>query len=125
MGSEGSTLPSRSLSQGLALGLGPRLSGLPGEVEVTSAFLPHVQRLLLLFVASEDDDQFLPGLVLHHPHHALQTGAAREALLLGERLGVGWGRPRTWSCAQDAVFSLRPVLGVTGPKCPYFSSGLE
>ena len=88
MSSEGSTLPSGSLSQGLALGLGPRLGVLPGEVGVTSAFPPHVQ-LLILFMASEDDDQFLPGLVLHHPHHAVQTGAAGEAPLLGERLGVG------------------------------------
>ena len=88
MSSEGSTLPSGSLSQGLALGLGPRLGVLPGEVGVTSAFPPHVQ-LLILFMASEDDDQFLPGLVLHHPQHAVQTGAAGEAPLLGERLGVG------------------------------------
>lgn len=58
---------------------------------MTSAFPPRVQQLLILFMASEDDDQFLPGLVLHHPHHALQTGAAREAPLLGERLRGGWG----------------------------------
>lgn len=75
---------------GASTGSGPAFGVLPGEVVVTSAFPPRVQQLLILFMASEDDDQFLPGLVLYHPHHALQTGAAREAPLLGERLGVGW-----------------------------------
>lgn len=42
---------------------------------MTPAFSLRVQQLPVLSVEGpEGNDQFLPGFVLRHPHHALQTG---------------------------------------------------
>lgn len=82
---------------------------------------PHIRQLPVLFMGSEDNDQFLPGPVLHHPHHALQTGTAQEApsaslalpgclYLFLERPGVGLGLPQIWSSTQDCS-----LLGTSGP----------
>lgn len=93
------------------------------ELEMTPALLPlHIQQLRrLLMVGSEDDGQFLPGSVLHHPHHALQTGETREgdptprsAALTrfsspGTWNGVGLGLPPIWSHAEDG----RQSCGIT------------
>lgn len=90
---------------------------------MTPALLPlHIQQLRpLLMVGSEDDGQFLPGSVLHHPHHALQTGETREGYPTprsaeltrfsspGTRNGVGLGLPPIWSHAEDG----RQSCGIT------------
>lgn len=72
-------------------------------------------------MGSEDNDQFLPGPVLRHPHHALQTGTAaqlnRAAFIsyLERRRGVV-RLPWVWSSTQDSSLQGHSGPWVRGPE---------
>lgn len=78
---------------------------------MTPASPLRVRQLPMRFMEGpEDDDHFLPGSVLYHPPHALQTGTALgtpPATCLGQLLsppllGVGWGCLRSGAAWRTA-----------------------